>query len=303
MIIGRSLILALVLVGCGGAPARPLRAEPDANGAYDLAAERHIPVGASWDEHAVHAVEETQVTHVLDNAETTASRQRVELVGRVTMLEGERASILVTTLTVDDGSGPRPLVAPGETVIVTHGDDGSIVGPRGPFSEVDDALVREVIHVGSSSGHDRAAATFGPPGGLSRIGETWSLDPDALAALFRGPSNDVTVRGQDVEGVGRLSAGAAWEGRESLAIELDLAVHDLGIPVPEGATIDDIEVRMVGGASWPLDLTVPSGGDAMRVETAIQMHVLSPELPGVAIQIDVVRLEASAVERSGYRAP
>lgn len=308
MITARSLtsLLLLALLGCGGAPARPARATPDATGAYDLRVEHEVPAGASWDEHAIFEVEETQVTQVLDNAETTVSRQRVELFGRVTVLPERRASILVTALTADDGtgSGPRVLAAPGETLVVTHGDSGTIVGPRGPYSEADDALLRRVIHVSSSeSGHDDAAAAFGPPGGLARVGETWTLDHEALAAIFRGQHNDVRVRPEDVEGLGRLVAAEPWEGLDEFRIELDLSVHDMGVEIPPGATMDDIEVRMVGGASWPLDTGVPGAGDAMRVESTMALSVNVPEAPGVVARVGVSRVEVSRRARSAFRAP
>jgi hypothetical protein len=80
-------------------------------------------------------------------------------------------------------------------------------------------------------------------------------------------------------------------------------VHDLGVEVPPGATIDDVEMRMVGGASWPLDLRVPGAGDAMRVELAMALTVAVPEAPGVVAQVHVSRVEVSRRARSGFRLP
>lgn len=302
-----SVVAASVLVvlgGCGGA-ARVTRAEPDANGTYDVFADRDVPVGASWDEHAAWQHEERRVVLVVTNEEVTETHQRVELLGRLTVVAADRSSILVTSLTVDDGTGPRALVAPGETLVVQHGEPGVISNANGPLATELDELVRHVVHTGrrDDPGHDGIEQALGPPDGRIAVGGTWTLDDAALTEFFNSRPGDASVRREDVGGSGTLAAGGTWEGHDWLTIGLDMAVHDMSFPVPEGAVVDDVEIALRGQMAWPLDLTVPSPGDSMRMEMGMAMHMETPEMPGVVIQITTVAVDTDLRERSNFRAP
>jgi hypothetical protein len=294
--------LAAACLGCGGAPARPTRAEPDSAGTYDLGAPRSIPIGASWNEVSVFEREQRRTTRLTSNEEAEVERERIELTGRMTLVAANQASIRVASLTRDDGTGPQPLVAAGSELVVTHGPGGGITVAGAALAAELDEHVRRVVHVSTSAGggDEGAGVAFEPPGGRAAIGQSWVFDDAALGALFSANRHGATVRREDVGGGAVLRERAPWEGHDCFELHFDAAIHDMALPLPEGAVLDDVEARMSGDYAWPLDLGVPSPTETSELSMTMEMHV---ETPAGLVRITGTFAEHRTRRRSDFRLP
>jgi hypothetical protein len=160
-------------------------------------------------------------------------------------------------------SEDKPILPPGTKVIARLRDDETNYTIRNadddeetdPSREVK-SLLSGVMALHKSSGRTRDSAMFG--GAKPRkVGESWPVDADAAARIYR--ENLMDVRPRDITGTVKLLDVQTYNGRECLHVAADVniaAFRPLPATKPAQDRDDDYEVKsssMTSRVEWLID--------------------------------------------------